>query len=120
MTALNDLSRALSSRLNISSVDDVHRGVSRLSTRQLLHRTLQPDKHEVTFPLNVTESVADQEITALSADQGITGYIIRTRESVLIREDVNAWLEQHGMTHVANQPSPGWACPCCWAIRCSA
>ena len=109
MTALNDLSRALSSRLDVGQVlDEVHRGVSRLlDTTNFYVGLYDPDRHEVSFALNVTESALDQEITTLPADQGLTGYIIRTRESVLIRENINAWLDQHGMTHVG-EPAQSW------------
>jgi GAF domain-containing protein len=109
MTALNDLSRGLSSRLSVSQVlDEVYRGVSRLlDTTNFYIGLYDPNRQEVSFPLNVTESVADREITTLPADQGITGYIIRTRESVLIRENINAWLDQQGMTPVG-EPAQSW------------
>jgi GAF domain-containing protein len=61
----------------------------------------------VSFAINATESVLDREITVLPADQGITGYIIRTRESVLIKSDVNGWLAERGMPHVG-EPAQSW------------
>ena len=109
MVALNDLSRSLATRLSVDQVlEEVYRGVSRLLDVTNFYISLyHPEKDEVSFPINVSESVVDRRITVLPADQGITGYIIRTHESVLIKSDVNGWLAQRGMPHVG-EPAQSW------------
>jgi GAF domain-containing protein len=109
MVALNELSRALATALSVPHVlEEVYRGVSRLLDTTNFYIALHdPERHEVSFAINATESVLDREITVLPADQGITGYIIRTHESVLIKSDVNGWLAERGMPHVG-EPAQSW------------
>jgi len=109
MAALNDLSRVLSARLDLSQVlDGVYRGISRLlNTTNFYIALYDPDRHEVSFPINVSESELDQQITVMPADQGLTGYILRTRESLLIEENVAEWLEKRGMGRVG-EPAQSW------------
>jgi GAF domain-containing protein len=109
MAALNDLSRALAARLNIDQVlDEVYQGVSRLLDTTNFYIALHdPAKHEVAFLINVSESVIDRQITTLPANQGLTGYILRTRESVLIKEGVLKWLAEHGLEQVGD-PAQSW------------
>ena len=109
MAALNELSRALATALSVPQVlEEVYRGASRLLDTTNFYIALHdPERHEVSFAINATESVLDREITVLPADQGITGYIIRTRESVLIKSDVNGWLAERGMPHVG-EPAQSW------------
>jgi GAF domain-containing protein len=59
-----------------------------------------PEKNEVSFPINASESVLDQQITVMPADQGMTGYIIRNRSSVLIKDNVTEWHQRMGMETV--------------------
>ncbi len=109
MAALNELAQALASRLSVDQVlEQVHRGVSRLlDTTNFYISLYNPDKNEVTFPINVTESVVDKQITAMPADQGLTGYIIRTRRPLLIKEDVAGHLEKMGIPRVG-EPAQSW------------
>jgi GAF domain-containing protein len=65
------------------------------------------ERNEVTFPLNVTESVVDRHIEILSADEGLTGYLIRTGESLLIEKDVAGWMRAHGIESVG-EPAACW------------
>ena len=90
-TALFDLSQSLSAQLAVDQVlQHIYQGASRLiDTANFYIGLYDPAKHEVSFVINASESVVDKSITTISADQGMTGYIIRTRNSVLIKEDVD-------------------------------
>ncbi len=109
MAALNDLGRALASRLSLDQVlDEVYRGVSRLlDTTNFYIAIHDAEKNENVFLLNVTESQIDGQITRLPAGKGITGYIIQNRASVLIKEDVLGWLNEHGIESVG-EPAKSW------------
>jgi len=89
-------------------LDEVYRGVSRLlDTTNFIISLYNPDKNEVTFPINVTESVVDKQITVMPADQGLTGYIVRTHKPLLIKEDVARHLEKMGIPQVG-EPARSW------------
>lgn len=109
MAAINDLGRALASRLNMSQVlEEVYRGVSRLlDTTNFFIALYDPAKEENIFLLNVSESKLDREIVRLPANQGITGYIVKHGESVLIKENTRVWLEAHGIPSVG-EPAQSW------------
>jgi PAS domain S-box-containing protein len=109
LAALNDLGRTLASSLSLEQIlDEVYRGVSRLLDTTNFYIALHdPEHNENIFPLNVTESVVDKQIARLPADKGITGYIIRTRETVLVKDGVGDWLESKGMESVG-EPARSW------------
>jgi GAF domain-containing protein len=50
--------------------------------------------------LSIAEAHQDQEIKEISADQGLTGYIIHTKTPLLIREGLRRWEEEHGISPV--------------------
>lgn len=98
LSILNELARRLSTRLSIEQVlDETYKGVRQLMNAVNFYIGLydQP-KHEVTFLINVTESVVDQQITTISADEGLTGYIIRNRTSILVKDGVAGWAAKMG------------------------
>jgi PAS domain S-box-containing protein len=101
-TALYDLSQVLASRLTVDQVlQEVYHGVSRLlDTSNFYIGLYSPEKNRVSFLLNITESQQDQEIQEVSADQGLTGYIIHTKSPLLIREGLLRWEEEHGIRPV--------------------
>ncbi|MFZ6027471.1 MAG: GAF domain-containing protein [Chloroflexota bacterium] len=107
--ALNALARALSSRLGMQQVlNEIHRGVSRLLDAKNFYIGLyDAEDNEITFVLNVTESVVDKGISRISADEGITGYVLRTQENTLISEDVAGWMEAHGIRAIG-EPAASW------------
>lgn len=107
--AINDLGRALSSRLNLDQVlQEVYRGVSRLLDTTNFYIALYDDeKKENVFVLNITESSLDKSIVRLPADQGITGYIVKTKEQVFITNGVDQWLQAKGMASVG-EPAKSW------------
>ncbi len=97
---LYEMGRLLSARLDIDQVlDAVYRSVARLVQADNFYIGLYDAvSNQVTFPLDVTESVVDKNITVISADDGITGYIIRSGESVLISQDVHEWLAERDIS----------------------
>ncbi len=99
MAVLNELAQALTATLNVQDVlDETYRGVSRLLDATNFYVGLyQPEQNMVEFLFNVSQSEIEREIVRLPADQGLTGYIIRNQEPVLIKEDVPGWLERAGI-----------------------
>jgi GAF domain-containing protein/DNA-binding LacI/PurR family transcriptional regulator len=108
LAALNELGQALAARLSIDEVlDEVHRGASRLMDATNFYVALyDPDRDEITFPLDVTRVEKDRFRT-LSTDEGLTGYIIRNRISVLIQENLPERLAQIGVEMIG-QPALSW------------
>jgi len=102
MAVLNELAQTLSTRLDMDQVlQETYRGLSRLmDTTNFYVALYDPEKNEVSFPINASESVLDQQITVMPADQGMTGYIIRNRTSVLIKDNVTEWHKRMGMETV--------------------
>jgi GAF domain-containing protein len=109
LTVLNDLARALTARLDVDQVlQETHRGVARLvDTANFFIGLYNAQRHEVTIPLNITESQMDSRITVVPADQGITGYMIRNRTSVLIKDDMAGWQEKMGV-QLVGQSAASW------------
>jgi len=103
-TVLFKLAQALSAQLNVNQVlQQIYEGASQLiDTANFYIGLYDPARHEVDFVINASESVVDKNITTISADQGMTGYIIRTRSSVLIKEDIDAWLKANGQQRVGS------------------
>ncbi|MBI5564892.1 MAG: PAS domain S-box protein [Chloroflexi bacterium] len=101
---LFDLAQSLSTQLAVDQVlQQIYQGASRLiDTANFYIGLYDPARHEVDFVINASESVVDKSITTISADQGMTGYIIRTRSSVLIREDIDSWLKANGLQRVGS------------------
>jgi PAS domain S-box-containing protein len=102
MAVLNELAQALSTRLDLNQVlQETYRGLSRLmDTTNFYIALYDPERNEVSFPINASESVLDQQINVMPADQGMTGYIIRNRTSVLIKDNVTEWHKRMGMETV--------------------
>ena len=102
LQTLYDLSQVLASRLTVDQVlQEVYRGVSRLlDTSNFFIGLYSPEQNRVSFPLSIAEAHQDEEIEEISADQGLTGYIIRTKAPLLIREGLLRWEEEHGIKSV--------------------
>jgi PAS domain S-box-containing protein len=108
MSILNELARTLSTRLTVQEVlDEVYQQASRLLDATNFYIALYDlDTHQVTFPYDTTEEEGDKFPT-LSADQGITGYIIRHRTSMLIKEGVPERLAEMGISMIG-EPALSW------------
>ncbi len=103
---LNDLGQALTARLSVENVlEEAYRGASRLMDITTFDIGLyDAEKHEITFPMTITESEVDRQITVISGDQGVSGYIIRNRTSVLLKDNVRERQEALGITMVGEEP----------------
>ena len=108
MSILSELAQSLSTRLTVQEVlDEVHQGASRLLDATNFYIALyDADTHRVSFPYDTTEEERDR-FSILPADRGITGYIIRHRKSVLIREDVPERLAEMGIEMIG-EPALSW------------
>ena len=102
LAALNELSRTLASQLSVNQVlEEVWQGVSHLlDTTNFYIALYDPERQEISFPVNASESVLDKEITVMPASQGLTGYIIRTGQPLLIKEDVQSTVDRLGLENV--------------------
>ncbi len=102
LTALNELSRTLASQLSVHQVlEEVWHGVSRLlDTTNFYIALYDPERQEISFPINASESVLDQEITVMPASQGLTGYIIHTGQPLLIKENVQDTVNQLRLANI--------------------
>jgi GAF domain-containing protein len=108
LAVLNEMSRTLTGRLSAEGVlDTVYRGVSHMFDEANMYIALyDPDKDVVTFPLDITEKEEDK-FQSLSADRGLTGYIIRNCTSVLIKENIPERLAEMGIEMVG-APALSW------------
>ena len=102
LAALNELSQTLAAQLSVNQVlHEVWQGVSHLlDTTNFYIALYDREREEVSFPINASESVLDKEIEVMPADQGLTGYIIRTRQPLLIAEDTTKRVEELGLDNV--------------------
>jgi PAS domain S-box-containing protein len=109
LEALNNLSQNLTSQLNLEQVlNEVFEGISRLIDSSNFYIGLYNENQDsINFIFNVTESVVDKAIVSLPADRGITGYIIKTHEPVLIKENLSGWLIEKGIEQVG-EPAKSW------------
>jgi len=99
LEVLYELGRSLSAHLKTEQVfEEIYNGVSQLVDASNFYIGLYDrGRNEVTFPLNVTKSVVDRHISVIPADAGLTGYVLRTAQSLLIERDVADWLERHSI-----------------------
>ncbi|HTP10601.1 MAG TPA: GAF domain-containing protein, partial [Anaerolineae bacterium] len=102
LTALNELSQTLATQLSVNQVlNEVWQGVSHLlDTTNFYIALYDHEREEVSFPINASESVLDKEIEVMPADQGLTGYIIRTRQPLLIAEETGRYVEELGLKNI--------------------
>ena len=100
--ALFNLAQSLSAQLAVDQVlQQIYYGATSLiDTANFYIGLYDPARQEVDFVLNVSESVIDRGITTLAADQGMTGYILRTRRSLLITDHADDWLAKQGLARV--------------------
>jgi rsbT co-antagonist protein RsbR len=109
LTVLNELSQALTTCLSVEEVVEVtYQGTSRLlDTTNFTIGLYDSAKGEIAFPFTTSESEIDRQITLIPVSQGLNGYVIRNRTSVLIPENVLEWQEQAGIESVG-EPALSW------------
>jgi len=98
LSVLNEVGRALAGTLNLDQIMEItYGGIARLfDAKNFYIAFYDKQKNEITFPHNVSESVVDRSITRLPLGKGITAHMIRTRESVLITDGSDKWMEARG------------------------
>src|SRR5262245_42259205 len=98
LAVLNEVGQALAATLNIEQITETtYRGIARLfDAKNFYIAFYDEENNEVTFPHNVTESVIDRSIIRLPLSEGITSHMIRTRESIMIRDGSDKWMAEHG------------------------
>jgi GAF domain-containing protein len=109
LAVLNELAQALTANLDVQQVlEETHRGVARLlDTTNFYVGLYARDRNQVQIRLNITESQIDRDIHLIPGDEGITGYIIRERVPVLIRDHVTEWMAERGIKAVG-EPAASW------------
>jgi PAS domain S-box-containing protein len=109
LAALNELAQALTTRLSVEEVlDEVYRGASRLVDSANFYVALYDlDKDEVTFALDVSGGEMRRPHTTRQAGQGLTEYVIRTQQPLLIQENVAERLREIGV-ELIGQTSLSW------------
>lgn len=109
LSVLNELNQRLSAQLNVDQVlHEIYQGVTRLIDAKNFYIGLYaPEKNEVSFPLNVSESVVDKAIITIPADRGMTGHILRTRKPFFAPENVAEAMEKLGIA-VVGEPAKCW------------
>ncbi|MGD8464609.1 MAG: GAF domain-containing protein [Anaerolineae bacterium] len=109
MAVINELGQALTARLTVDEVlDEAFQQVSRLIDTTNFYVGLYDKEREVIdLPFVATESEIDREIKAISVDEGLTGYVIRNAQSLLIKDEVEARLEELGIKMVG-QTARSW------------
>ena len=96
LAVLNEMARALSSRLEIKDVaENLYRFTSRLVDCTNFYLALfDPVADTVSFPL-VYEDGQSASYEARRTGNGITEYIIRSRQPLLIPANVSAWITKN-------------------------
>ena len=113
LAVLNELARRLSAQLTVDQVlEETFQGVSRLlDARNFFIGIYDPEKHEISYPLNVSESAIDEQITAVPADEGISGYVLKTKEPLLIESNLEEWLKAQDIVPVGELAASFLAAP---------
>jgi GAF domain-containing protein len=106
LAVLNELGQALTARLGVEQVlEEVYQQASRLvDTTNFYIGLYDAEKDKIDFVLDVTESEIDQQITSIPASKGISGYVLRTRKGMLIRENLPQRLEELGVEIIGEVP----------------
>ena len=98
LAVLNELAQSLTARLNVEEiVEEAYHGTARLLDATNFYVALyDPTSEMVSFPLAVEDG---QRVTwrPRKREKGLTEYILRTKQPLLIREDVASRLEALGI-----------------------
>ncbi len=109
MQILNDLAQALTTKLNVEDVlQETYRGAARLlDTTNFYIGLYDAEANHITLPIHVTKSEIDSQITVIPADHGITGYVVESREPVLLKDNVIEWQKEHNIP-VVGETAGSW------------
>jgi len=95
---LNELAQALTARLDVNQVvEEAYRGTSRLlDTTNFYIALYDPEGGTVSFPLS-TENGQSVQWESRQAGEGLTEYIIRNRQPLLMQENLSAQIKELGI-----------------------
>jgi PAS domain S-box-containing protein len=101
LAILNEMGRVLTTMLDVDAViESLYHHASRLiDTSHFYVALYDPEQDMVSFPLYIEEGQAIQE-EPFRAGKGLSGYVIRTREPLLIEDNVAARVEELGIEAV--------------------
>ena len=96
LAVLNEMGRALTAMLDVDAViENIHRYTSRLmDTTNFYVAMYHPQQDEVSFPLYAEGEQIRRLEEPRRAAKGLTEYVIRRRESLLVTEDTASWVQQ--------------------------
>jgi PAS domain S-box-containing protein len=96
MSVLNEMSRALSARLDVdAALYNLYRYASQLMDTSSFYVALyDAETDETSFPLAV-EDKKQVRWASRRSGQGLTEYLLRTREPLLIGQDVQGFIREH-------------------------
>jgi signal transduction histidine kinase/CheY-like chemotaxis protein/HAMP domain-containing protein len=108
-SVLGDLGQALAAQLEVDEVlEEAYRGATQLVDAENFFVGLyNPERDETVIRFNATGAQADQQITVLPADKGLSGYIVRTGEPVLIKDNLMERLSDYGV-ELIGEPASSW------------
>ena len=106
---LNELGRVLAAQLDVDQVlEEIYTGVARLlDAKNFFIGLYDAEKNIVNFPLNATESVIDRQVVSIPADQGLTGYLLRIKQPLLVTDHLEDWMNEHDIA-VIGEPAKSW------------
>jgi GAF domain-containing protein len=98
LSVLNEMGRELTSVLEIQAiVRSIYLYSSRLlDTSTFLIALSDPDTQIISYPL-ATENNNEITIPSQKLEAGMTEYVLRTRQPLLIHEDIEGWLREQGV-----------------------
>jgi GAF domain-containing protein len=104
------MSRALTAQLNVDAViESIHRYASRLMDATNLYVALyDPEQDEVSFPLHIAGETIQRGLEGRRGGKGLTEHVIRTREPLLIKENVTARVNELGLESTTEQKAQSW------------
>jgi GAF domain-containing protein len=105
LAILNEMGRSLAALVDMDAIlDNVYRYTSRLMDATNFYVAFFNQKlNEITFALDVRGERILRNSGTRKAGQGLTEYIIRTRESLLIPENIDAKLDEIGIEKIGPQ-----------------
>jgi GAF domain-containing protein/HAMP domain-containing protein len=112
LAVLNELGQALTASMDVEEVmNEAYRGASRLmDTTNFFIGLYDPEKNEINIPLEIAGPEIPR-LTVIPASQGISGYVIRNRTSVLIKEDDVEWRAERGVGPMGDRARSWLAVP---------
>ncbi len=110
LTMLNEMSRVLSANLDTDTIlRSIYLYAYRLiDTSTFFVALYNEETNQLSFPLSIEDNQYI-DIPTRSLETGLTEYVIKNREAVLIREEVEGWLRDHGIElRVTGSMSQSW------------